>query len=88
MVRIRVQFDEGIESVVLLDVTEMPRIGEGLVMPKQLDPNGIRVFRVIDIAQYPVLPEYRQEFRDAESRIVQRADVRVAGTLAGGPREI
>jgi hypothetical protein len=51
-------------------------------MPAELDPAGVvYVFRVIDVAHYSVFPQRLDE-------LIQRADVRVAGTLTDGPREV
>lgn len=78
--RIRVQFDEG---QLLLDLPEMPRIGEGIILPSNHDPaghQGVSVYRVIDVAQYT------SAVGDLKP-MPQRADVRVRGSLSTGPRD-
>lgn len=72
MARIRLQFDEG---HIFVDLPDMPRMGEGIVLPR---PHIESVFRVADVVHYAA---------DASSLAPpQRADVRVLGTLADGPR--
>jgi hypothetical protein len=74
-VRIRLQFDQG---AMHLDLAELPRIGEGLVLPK---PHPAQLFRVTDVAHYAHEAGSMPSF-------AQRIDVRVAGTLEGGPRDL
>jgi len=71
MVRARIQFDDG---HIFVDLPDMPRVGEGIVLPQ---PYIEVVFRVSDVVHYAF---------DASTTLTQRVDVRVLGTLATGPR--
>jgi len=77
--RIRLQFDEG---SVLLDLPDLPRVGDGLVLPERMDPAspGVSIYRVVDVVHYPAVV-------GDLAPMPQRTDVRVLGTLADGPRE-
>nr|WP_046285035.1 hypothetical protein [Mycobacterium sp. UM_NZ2] len=76
-VRARVQFDDG---EALLDLSEMPRIGEAIILPAFVDPGGrdaISPYRITDIAHYA---------SDVLTGPSQRVDIRVRGSLKTGPR--
>ncbi|MCV7174952.1 hypothetical protein [Mycolicibacterium sphagni] len=71
----RLQFDDG---HVVIQLGHLPRVGEGIVLPKHLDPAGQYLFRVSDVCQYA---------GDSLDIMLQKPDVRVLGTLHGGPRD-